>query len=460
MESHKKPCIDKLYRMIFGFIGVFCVHLRPSALFRLKHGVSGDRVVLFPVQVLLILAIVALGGPVPAAEVVPSNLQEGVQVPLTNAANDNDTTTTGSMTKGETIQWAPSESLVGDGVSAQALSPSISTGSVDTRQVVDGGETVSGDSEPAAILHACWTPVQLVGSPQDKIIQRGLKPDRTPPPDWAIRAAELAFPPLALGLRGSIRSVDPLDPQAHLVALTFDLCEQANERAGYDAELVDALRRLGVKATFFAGGKWLRTHPEQAMQLMADPRFEVGNHAWTHANLRIVTGPQAREQILWTQAQYQVLRRELAERSCARAAGATAMSRVPEWPAVFRFPYGTCHQAALDTAASLGLPSIQWSVVTGDPGKGQSAQAIARVIMAGVGRSRGSIVVAHANGRGWNTARSLPLFVPALLKKGYRFVTLSELLAAGRPVVAQECYEERPGDNRRYDALFTRGAGR
>ena len=78
-------------------------------------------------------------------------------------------------------------------------------------------------------------------------------------------------------------------------AFAVDDTEQATERAGYDAELIDALRAQGVKATFFAGGKWLRTHPEQAMQLMADPRFEIGNHAWTHANLRVVEGAAARD---------------------------------------------------------------------------------------------------------------------------------------------------------------------
>ena len=433
---------------------------------RLKHGVACNWAFLYRAPLLLPLAIVGLVGPVPAAEPLPLNMQGDTLLHLTDPASG--AVTTGYKAMDETIQSSTTPVPLPPGVvPAQAPRQGLSAregetdapGSSAVRQPTEVNGVAAGDSDSAVILHACWTPAQLAGSAQDKIIQRGLKPDRAPPPDWAIRAAAQALPPLASGLQGSIRSVEPADPQARLIALTFDLCEQANERAGYDAELVDTLRSLGVKATFFAGGKWLRTHPEQAMQLMADPRFEVGNHAWTHANLRVVSGTQAREQILWTQAQYQVLRRELAERPCAQAAGPTAMSQVPEWPAVFRFPYGTCNQAALATAASLGLPSIQWSVVTGDPVKGQSAQAIARAVMAGVGRSRGSIVVAHANGRGWNTARSLPLFIPELLKQGYRFVTLSELLAAGRPVATQECYEERPGDNRRYDALFKRGAG-
>jgi peptidoglycan-N-acetylglucosamine deacetylase len=310
-----------------------------------------------------------------------------------------------------------------------------------------------------AILHACWTQEQLAGTPEDRVVQRGLKPDQAPPPDWAIRAAEGALPPLAPALRGSIRQVEARDPEARLIALTFDLCEQANERAGYDAALINGLRAEGVRATFFAGGKWLRTHPEPAMQLVADPLFEIGNHAWTHGNLRMIRGEEARAEILWTQAEYQVLRQALGERSCAAEAGPEEWQRIPVWPTLFRFPYGTCSQGSLDAAAGLGLAAIQWSLVTGDPDKGRSAQAIARAVRDGVKAGRGTIVVAHANGRGWHTAEALPLFVPQLRARGYRFVTVSELLAAGRPVAAQSCYEARPGDNARYDTLFGRGTG-
>ncbi len=62
----------------------------------------------------------------------------------------------------------------------------------------------------------------------------------------------------------------------------------------------------------------------------------------------------------------------------------------------------------------------------------------------------GSNIIAHANGRGRNTARSLPLFIPDLKKQGYKFVTVSELLAAGEPQVSSTCYENRLGDNSHY----------
>jgi peptidoglycan-N-acetylglucosamine deacetylase len=37
---------------------------------------------------------------------------------------------------------------------------------------------------------------------------------------------------------------------------------------------------------------------------------------------------------------------------------------------------------------------------------------------------------------------------------GYEFVTVSELLAAGEPVIVDSCYDSRPGDTDKYDFLF------
>jgi peptidoglycan/xylan/chitin deacetylase (PgdA/CDA1 family) len=302
-----------------------------------------------------------------------------------------------------------------------------------------------------AMLGACWTPAQLVGTEEERLIMHHLKGDAGPPPPWAVDEARLAAVPLPEDLRGSIRGVEPTNPKAHLIALAFDLCEQAGERAGYDGRVVDWLRANGVKATFFAGGKWLRTHQERAMQLMADPLFEVGNHGWTHENLRVVQGKEARDQILWSQAEYGAVREGLLAQPCAAGLPAAERGRIPAWPKVFRFPYGACDAASLGLTADLGLPAIQWTLVTGDPDRSRSAQAIAEGVLEGVRHRRGVVLVAHANGRGWHTAESLPLFVPKLRAQGWRFVTVSELLAAGRPISVDSCYELKPGDNLRYD---------
>ncbi len=287
----------------------------------------------------------------------------------------------------------------------------------------------------ASLPDRCWTADELrtgTGS-------GGLVPARTDTGD----AAPVRRPPLLEALRGSIRSVQPAG-DAKVVALTFDLCEGARELSGYDAPLVDFLRQSGVRATFFAGGRWLRDHPEPALQLMADPLFELGNHSWSHADFRRLAPMQRAAEVEQTQAEYARLRGQLLARPCATGA------ELPKEPALFRFPYGRCDQASLDALAEAGMPAIQWSIVTGDPSKGQSADAIARTVLKQV--QPGAIVIAHANTRGWHTAEALHTVVPELRRRGYRFVTVSELLAMGETVRAQSCYEHRPGDHDRAGA--------
>jgi len=93
--------------------------------------------------------------------------------------------------------------------------------------------------------------------------------------------------------------------------------------------------------------------------------------------------------------------------------------------------------------------------VTGDPSRKQSANSIAKTVLRNV--KPGSIIIAHANGRGYNTAKALPLFIPKLRRQGYTFVTVSELLKSGKVITVETCYELKPGDNKKYDRLFGKG---
>ena len=70
-------------------------------------------------------------------------------------------------------------------------------------------------------------------------------------------------------------------------------------------------------------------------------------------------------------------------------------------------------------------------MVTGDPDPLVSAKTMANTILTRA--HPGAIIVAHANGRSRNTAAALALVLPKLKEDGYSFVTVSELLAAGKP---------------------------
>ena len=249
--------------------------------------------------------------------------------------------------------------------------------------------------------------------------------------------------------RGVIRRVK-LPPGKKLVALTFDLCETRYEVAGYQGGIVDYLRENNVKATFFAGGKWLLTHRERAQQLISDPLFEVANHSWDHRNLRRVSGPALKAEIENAQLAYEEVRAELEAKQCfARDAATAAAERAPKRMRYLRFPYGACNPASLDAVMQEGLVAIQWDVAAGDPVPGESAAQMARIVLASV--RPGSIVIFHANGRGWHTDAALPRIVSELKAQGYEFVTIPELLAAGEPEIASSCYNLRPGDTDIYD---------
>lgn len=81
-------------------------------------------------------------------------------------------------------------------------------------------------------------------------------------------------------------------------------------------------------------------------------------------------------------------------------------------------------------------------MITGDPDPRRSARAIAETMLAKA--HPGAIIVAHANGRGRNTADALALAIPKLKAEGYGFVTVSELIEAGKPVIAATCYLDHP----------------
>lgn len=303
----------------------------------------------------------------------------------------------------------------------------------------------------AADARQCWPPEALRSKAADAQIRRAIPAAfiSAPKGEPAIDRGASAIRP------GAIRRVDLPPGSKKLIALTFDLCEQPNEVAGYQGAIVDLLRAQDVKATFFAGGKWLLTHRERAQQLMSDPLFEIGNHTWEHRNLRIVSPTVLASELNGPQLAYERVRGELEANQCRRPGDRIlAHERAPSRMTLFRFPFGACDANSLAAVAAAGLSAIQWDVSSGDPWPLQTANNMTRGVLANV--RPGSIVLFHANGRGWKTESALPVIIEKLKAEGYQFVTVSELLRAGEPVVADTCYDAKLGDSNRYDAFARR----
>lgn len=293
-------------------------------------------------------------------------------------------------------------------------------------------------SAMAQVAGACWTPAGLEHHPGDEKIQKRIRNASLAPPQRTLA------PHTSLPQRGIVRRVK-LPPGKKLIALTFDLCEQSSEIAGYQGGIVDFLRQNRIKATFFVGGKWMLSHRDRAQQLMADGQFEVANHAWEHRNLRNLSGRALTDEVRNVQLAYEQVRDELAAKQCVGPDGRTpAAQQAPRRLGLFRFPFGACSPEALEEVAGQGLLPIQWDVSSGDPAVGLPPATMTQNVLASA--RPGSIVLFHANGRGWSTEAALPGIVSALKAKGYEFATVSELLAAGEPVMSDTCYDLKPGD--------------
>src|SRR4029079_17185633 len=173
--------------------------------------------------------------------------------------------------------------------------------------------------------------------------------------------------------------------------------------------------------------------------------FESGSHGLRHLDMARLKGEALKDEIALTEATYSRARKSLTARQCASPTAGDPP--VPERMSLLRFPYGTCDAGALAAVADQGLYAIQWDLVTGDPDPHRSAKAIAETILGKV--HPGAIIVAHANVRGWHTAEALAIAIPKLKQEGYGFVTVSELVAAGKPVIAAKCSLTQPGVTRR-----------
>ncbi len=295
----------------------------------------------------------------------------------------------------------------------------------------------------------CWTSAELASRPAEGAITKSVAEAYRPVPEGRLTMAR----PVPHAPGQVVRRVK-LPAGQKVVALTFDLCEQPSEVAGYQGGIVDVLRQKGVAATFFAGGKWLETHPERAQQILGDPLFEIGNHAWEHRNFQILTPEAMHTEVGAAQIAYGRTYDALEARQCLDRTGARpAHTNAEPVQRLFRFPFGACNAEAIRTVESYGLTAIQWDVSSADPWQGQTVEAMEQAVLRHV--RPGSIVLFHANGRGWRTQDAIPRIVEKLAEQGYTFARVSDLMSlpGAEPELSPLCYDFRLKDVDRYQDL-------
>ena len=193
----------------------------------------------------------------------------------------------------------------------------------------------------------------------------------------------------------------PRSSGERLIALTFD----DGPYPIYTPMLLDELKRLRIRATFFLIGRDAGWWPQIARRIAADGN-EIGDHTQTHPDLDRETPAQVRRELVEGR---NTLLRITGDRSAA---------------ALFRPPHGRYTAATLRVAQSLGMKTIFWS---DDPGDWRDLSA--REIEAHVAAhaTEPEILLLHSGKR--TTVKALEKIVPAFRRAGYRFVTVGEMLA-------------------------------
>jgi peptidoglycan/xylan/chitin deacetylase (PgdA/CDA1 family) len=193
-----------------------------------------------------------------------------------------------------------------------------------------------------------------------------------------------------------------------VVALTLD----DGPDPKYTPTVLALARKKGLKLTFFLVGREIVDHPSLARQEVAEGHA-IGNHSWDHPNMT-------------QKSEHQDLREiERCEDEIERICG--------ERTHLFRPPKGYWDGDTFRAGAGLGYRMILWSIAL-EHHSAKTPEAMAKRVADNI--APGMIILAH-DGEPCHpvdrhqTIKALPLLVEALQAKGYRFVTIPELLALG-----------------------------
>lgn len=189
------------------------------------------------------------------------------------------------------------------------------------------------------------------------------------------------------------------------IALTFDACPR-KERPEFSTEVVNFLEKEKIPATFFVSGLWAVNSPAPLKRLAAVPCFQIGMHGYHHWKSSELTEPVIASEIARTWETIEQL------------------GGAPQ--PFFRPPYGDCPPKLVKVAKSLGVLTVMWDVVSGDPNPRNTAEVLEHRVLTLT--HNGSIVIMHVNNGGIWTAQALPAIVAGLREQGFQFVSVGQLL--------------------------------
>jgi peptidoglycan-N-acetylglucosamine deacetylase len=244
-----------------------------------------------------------------------------------------------------------------------------------------GGAAVSATSAETMLVASRHGPFPVYGS-----IASALHADRKTPP----RHPEL-------------RVWWGVNTSKQLVALTFD----DGPMPAWTPDVLDILDDRRASATFFMIGANAAAHRDLVAGRLG--RHEVGNHTWDHHDL--------------ARLDYAGVRREI-EQAHTQLVAITGQE-----PRLLRPPYGHVGGTTLLAATDLGYSLALWNLQMLESDYRSNPQGLADYVVRST--TPGTILLAHDTGETDRmlAIRELPNMIDGLRRRGFEFVTVSELIA-------------------------------
>lgn len=201
--------------------------------------------------------------------------------------------------------------------------------------------------------------------------------------------------------QGTLISEAKLNSSDKVIALTFD----DGPWPKTTEQVLDILKQKGVKATFFWIGEPLQNYPKVAQRVVAEGNA-VGNHTWHHWYRRMDEATAARE----------------IDRTSDLIYETTGVRTF-----LFRPPGGLLHNGPPNYAKNNKYVIVMWSSLAQEFNKRASARTLVNDVLKSA-KSGGIVLLHDGGGNHHKTVEALPQIIDGLRQRGYRFVTVPQLL--------------------------------
>ncbi len=204
---------------------------------------------------------------------------------------------------------------------------------------------------------------------------------------------------------GQILKQVKLNSKEKAIALTFDDGPWPRSTL----QILKILKKDNIKATFFMVGQPLQEYPQIAQQVVLDGHA-IANHTWSHSYRHFSPAGAAREI-------------EDTEALIYKVTGVK--------PAIFRPPGGVMTNGVVDYAKKHKYFVAMWSADSTDYRRPSVPRLVRNVLKDA--KPGGMVLMHDGGGDRTHTVTALPIIISELKKRGYKFVTIPELLALQQP---------------------------